>query len=488
MLLLGLFAARGASQTVTVTDTVTTTSTDDQTITVTTTTSTNNTAAAAATTTTTNTSPSGGCAYQLVSDGAFTANISMTSSASPWSLSKSNTAMQCDVVTSADGTTTYFYAYNPLSNQFGACTFQEPVSLATAANVTFLSHFYTTGQSTYLTCMLASPSLGREIVVADARNLVGNSTIDGTTQVSASGTMNLACTVRLWSGSSFSVYDVSLIADRGGPCPATVTAASAVPPPHTVLPVPAPTAVSSSNNTTPSIGGFNYVGCVTELTTRRALLGASVASSGMTLDACAKFCNQWQYFGAEYGRECFCGQYLARGSRAANETDCNQPCAGNKTQTCGAAMRISLYQNQVGPGPSNPTSVVSNNTMGNSGYMGCFSEVGGAGGSYRTLSQASLANDHMTLELCEDFCINSGIKLQPKAPAPFTYWGTEYGRECYCDNSLRLGSQEYPDEDCQNMACAGNINEFCGGPMRLSLYQYLGNASTTTSAKTGSGT
>src|SRR3569833_348285 len=142
LLLLGLFAARGASQTVTVTDT--------------------------ATTTTTNTSPSGGCAYQLVSDGAFTANISMTSSASPWSLSKSNTAMQCDVVTSADGTTTYFYASNPLSNQFGACTFQEPVSLATAANVTFLSHFYTTGQSTYLTCMLASPSLGREIVVADA--------------------------------------------------------------------------------------------------------------------------------------------------------------------------------------------------------------------------------------------------------------------------------------------------------------------------------
>src|SRR3569833_1256959 len=138
MLLLGLFAARGASQTVTVTDTVTTTSTDDQTITVTTTTSTNNTAAAAATTTTTNTSPSGGCAYQLVSDGAFTANISMTSSASPWSLSKSNTAMQCDVVTSADGTTPYFYAYTPLSNQFGVCLFLVSVCLVLVVFVLFL--------------------------------------------------------------------------------------------------------------------------------------------------------------------------------------------------------------------------------------------------------------------------------------------------------------------------------------------------------------
>jgi hypothetical protein len=57
----------------------------------------------------------------------------------------------------------------------------------------------------------------------------------------------------------------------------------------------------------PTIGAFNFVGCMTEAAATgpdRTLGGATVPDDNMTLQYCANFCGSHQFFGVEYGREC----------------------------------------------------------------------------------------------------------------------------------------------------------------------------------------
>lgn len=54
-----------------------------------------------------------------------------------------------------------------------------------------------------------------------------------------------------------------------------------------------------------AVGDYVFVGCQTEATQGgRALEGKFWADDGMTLEGCAEACEGWEYFGAEYGREC----------------------------------------------------------------------------------------------------------------------------------------------------------------------------------------
>lgn len=63
----------------------------------------------------------------------------------------------------------------------------------------------------------------------------------------------------------------------------------------------------------------------------------------------------------------------------------------------------------------------------------------------------------MTLEACATFC------------SAYHYFGTEYGGECYCGNTLASTSVSAPLSDC-SMACTGNPYEYCGAGNRLELY------------------
>jgi len=110
----------------------------------------------------------------------------------------------------------------------------------------------------------------------------------------------------------------------------------------------------------------------------------------------------------------------------------------------------------------------------------------------RALAAATTATDSMTLELCEQFC--SG----------YTYWGTEYGRECesrshflnlqqplirigYCGNSFSAGAVNTTASDC-SFPCAGNSSEYCGAGNRLDVYVLSGTIPTTTASGTPSTT
>ncbi|KAG9701303.1 hypothetical protein KCU76_g30, partial [Aureobasidium melanogenum] len=54
----------------------------------------------------------------------------------------------------------------------------------------------------------------------------------------------------------------------------------------------------------------------------------------------------------------------------------------------------------------------------------------------------------------------------------YTWFGIEYGRECWMGNSLAAGTANATASDC-NMACSGMPGQLCGGPSRLSLYRKI---------------
>jgi WSC domain len=100
-------------------------------------------------------------------------------------------------------------------------------------------------------------------------------------------------------------------------------------------------------------------------------------------------------------------------------------CSGNLSEYCGGNSRLDVYNfnnaiatittSATPTGTGAPTQTPSiKQTVGNYSYFGCQTE----GNATRALDGAATSSDTMTLEVCEAFC------------GAFTYWGTEYGREC----------------------------------------------------------
>ncbi|KAF3021530.1 hypothetical protein E8E14_012464 [Neopestalotiopsis sp. 37M] len=215
------------------------------------------------------------------------------------------------------------------------------------------------------------------------------------------------------------------------------------------------TSTSSSSSTSAtgpaqkqSLGTYQLLGCKKEPSTARALAAARYAYNGMTLESCMKNCTGYNYWGTEYGRECYCGNSIDSGSEDAAITDCNMPCSGDVTEYCGAGNRIEVYVTTVTP----TASLAREPTVSPYARLGCFTEVSG-----RALTGARYADNSMTLELCASKC--SG----------FSYFAAEYSRECYCGNTLDVRSTIVADGEC-NMVCAGNHYEYCGGSNRMELY------------------
>ncbi|KKA29461.1 hypothetical protein TD95_003109 [Thielaviopsis punctulata] len=201
-----------------------------------------------------------------------------------------------------------------------------------------------------------------------------------------------------------------------------------------------------------SIGGYTLVSCQTEGSGVRALDSTSMASDEMTLEMCMDFCSGYNYWGTEYGRECYCGNYLASSSTEADSSECNMVCAGDATQYCGAGNRLELYKTTASV--PMPTGTLSHRpTVGAWSLIGCWTE----GDNVRALGAAATSLINMTNEVCAEFC--SGYK----------FFGTEYSKECYCGDELAGSSTEAEISEC-SMLCAGSPVEYCGGPSRLELY------------------
>jgi hypothetical protein len=137
-----------------------------------------------------------------------------------------------------------------------------------------------------------------------------------------------------------------------------------------------------------------------------------------TVATCIAACKgRWRFAGLEYGRECWCGNTLgAIGSVPVAVDQCNMPCADNATETCGAGLRLNIYQPDEPPKPVIKAVVLSGagDEAASWGFAGCFTEatVG------RALAGPQYASDYMTLETCASFCAGYGV------------FGIEYRREC----------------------------------------------------------
>ena len=57
----------------------------------------------------------------------------------------------------------------------------------------------------------------------------------------------------------------------------------------------------------------------------------------MTIEKCSVTCDDFDYFGVEYSRECYCGDVV--GGSEVLSTQCSMTCGGNSAQTCGGPDR-----------------------------------------------------------------------------------------------------------------------------------------------------
>jgi len=227
----------------------------------------------------------------------------------------------------------------------------------------------------------------------------------------------------------------------------------------------------------PSIGSWKYAGCYNDSSAARALSSTNVGvAKTNSLENCAALCQGYNYFGAEYGSECYCGNTLTKSAALFPDSQCSMICPGNSSETCGAGSRMNLYVNGVAAvavssspvlfstpsinsaaASSTTTSITSSTsipqTVGSYNYVDCQSD----NTTIRTLQGKFAGSPDMTIEYCMGNCTG------------YQYFGVEYGVECYCGNSLTFGSYMTTDGRC-SMVCGGNATEICGGMAGLTLY------------------
>ncbi|KAL8752627.1 MAG: hypothetical protein Q9184_005668, partial [Pyrenodesmia sp. 2 TL-2023] len=264
------------------------------------------------------------------------------------------------------------------------------------------------------------------------------------------------------------------------------------------------TSTSSSASTTPtgpvtvqSVPGYGYLGCYTEGSAGRALIDLQnpISPDRVSVDACGVACSGYTYFGVEYS-----------GTDPAI-TQCNMACNANKNQYCGGPNRLNMYQKGLGgstsstrlsttssssiasrvsttsstsssattttrPLTTSSTSLTSTSKTGTSttssstsgptvvpgnadfAYTACYTEAT----TGRALTKLAAANDSMTVGICLSAC------------SQFKYAGLEYGRECWCGDTIASTATPATAETQCNKPCAGNANQICGAGNRLTMY------------------
>ncbi|KAH8879494.1 carbohydrate-binding WSC, partial [Thozetella sp. PMI_491] len=108
--------------------------------------------------------------------------------------------------------------------------------------------------------------------------------------------------------------------------------------PQDSLSSPMPTPIPSSS--------YGYLGCYAEPPfPSRALSLMTTFETSMTPDLCIKTCQKkdYQYAGAEWSKECWCGNDIYNAT-VADLGKCNYPCSGNSTITCGGSRMLQIYE------------------------------------------------------------------------------------------------------------------------------------------------
>ncbi|KAF4569998.1 hypothetical protein EYR40_008982 [Pleurotus pulmonarius] len=215
---------------------------------------------------------------------------------------------------------------------------------------------------------------------------------------------------------------------------------------------------------------WHYAGCWVDQEFGRILTFGIPDVPDRTVEQCVDTCQDAGYTlaGLEYGVQCFCGNEVRYAGRLAdNENECNMPCGGDDEHACGAGNRLSIYSSTeevaVYPVPAAKTEGL----PGNWEYQGCFAEP--AYPLPRTYLHQIVYETDMTAERCLNRCAEYG----------YLSAGFEFGKECYCGDpeDVTTHATLAPEADC-NIACNADPAAICGGPLRMTVYSWIGGGNT----------
>lgn len=226
---------------------------------------------------------------------------------------------------------------------------------------------------------------------------------------------------------------------------------------------------------------FRYLGCYQDDAASR-LESSGTTSSNNSIGSCQgeAYAHTAAFAGVEYADECYWGNAIPPSSRLATDANCRSYlCSGDRSQYCGGdGGYLSMWYDVTAYFPGNGTLAPGYQPpsqpqrVGGYSFLGCYGDDTAA----RALSgETPGLGSSTSLETCAAAC------------AGYTYFGAEYGDECYCGNTINVDvsgggvSGKNQTGGC-TMVCAGDGQEYCGGSGRLSLYALNGTAVSTSSS------
>ncbi|WVF71809.1 hypothetical protein IAT40_006617 [Kwoniella sp. CBS 6097] len=377
-------------------------------------------------------------AYELSTDNIYNVQINACLNnarnvANNWSPNSSSSSVKTTAASSATSSSSSSAAVSPTTTVVAA------TSTSTSKSSTSASSASSSAPSTTVT----STSTSSTISTSDAAAAIAASSLAAAASSSAASVAAAA---------SSSAASVSAAAASASSAAASASSAAAAAASSAAAALKAPAGWSAPSSA-----------CIAEGSRGRALDGATFASSDMTWQKCADFCDSKGYpiFGIEYSQECYCGPNLANGaSLTLPSTNCNMKCGGSGA-ICGGPSALTVFVKDSvlysGSLTSDLTTVkVTLPTDWAAASSTCIQE----GSTGRALAGASYYDDNMTIGKCLAFCKTKGMQ----------WAGIEYSRECFCGNDLVNGASLDRTGSC-DMTCPGQPGTTCGGPSLLSLFK-----------------
>lgn len=138
-----------------------------------------------------------------------------------------------------------------------------------------------------------------------------------------------------------------------------------------------------------TISDFQSIGCYSEGSNGRSLAWRQdqVSSTSLTIESCLSACKKggYSFAGVEFAQECYCGVVLGNGTLPVDSSQCNMPCTGDDSETCGGRGTLNLYVakdmestepcNGTPPVSSSSSSVITSTTTSSSSSSTSSSSV-----------------------------------------------------------------------------------------------------------------
>ncbi|KAG7086326.1 hypothetical protein E1B28_002289 [Marasmius oreades] len=212
-------------------------------------------------------------------------------------------------------------------------------------------------------------------------------------------------------------------------------------------------------------GNWTSLGCFSDISTSRTLQGAFTSSNtNMTIELCIAACGDFVFAGVEFGHECYCDSTIQLPGAPVAADECNIPCVGNSSETCGGTGSIQIFTDG-GESPVLPTEFGTDAGGFESEWSltGCFADDP----SSRVLAQPIVLPNGVTTGACIEGCLDAGFSMA----------GVEDGKECWCDGpstvlGLSPNATKVSDTDCRGV-CVADHSQYCGNANRIAVYSMI---------------